>query len=129
MKFPAASTRYGESHCRESTIWKAYTNRVMAAFKLLHHVPPIAPHVTLLLRVRTAQKNVGRVLSNEAEIRAVVEEGNLMTRSVVDLASMSFEAQLHIMRKTTVLVGIHGAGLMNIIFTADESILLETLQS
>ncbi|KAJ1464764.1 hypothetical protein T484DRAFT_1606333, partial [Baffinella frigidus] len=38
---------------------------------------------------------------------------------------MSFEEQLQVMRKTTVLVGVHGAGLMNIIFTADESILLE----
>lgn len=116
---------YRESNCRHSTIWKAYTNRVMSAFNLLNYVPPIAPHVTLLLRYRTAQKNVGRVLSNEAEIRAVLDDGNMMTRSVLDLASMSFEAQLQVMRKTTVLVGVHGAGLMNIIFTADESILLE----
>ena len=52
-------------------------------------------------------------------------EGNMLTWDTVDLADMSFAEQLHAMRKTNVLVGVHGAGLMLVVFTAEESILLE----
>lgn len=52
-------------------------------------------------------------------------EGNMLTWHTVDLAEMSFAEQLHAMRKTNVLVGVHGAGLMLVVFTAEESILLE----
>jgi len=52
-------------------------------------------------------------------------EGNMLTWDTVDLAQMSFAEQLHAMRKTNVLVGVHGAGLMLVVFTAEESILLE----
>lgn len=52
-------------------------------------------------------------------------EGNMLTWGTVDLADMSFAEQLHAMRKTNVLVGVHGAGLMLVVFTAEESILLE----
>ena len=52
-------------------------------------------------------------------------EGNMLTWDTVDLADMSFAEQLNAMRKTNVLVGVHGAGLMLVVFTAEESILLE----
>ena len=52
-----------------------------------------------------ASENAFCELTDENES---IWQGNMMTRSVVDLASVSFEAQLKIMRKTTVLVGLHG---------------------
>ena len=39
----------------------------------------------------------------------------MMTRSVLDLAKMTFEEQLIAMRKTTVLVGIHGLSIFGLI--------------
>lgn len=38
---------------------------------------------------------------------------------------MSFEEQLKLLRRTNILVGIHGAGLMYIMFAAEEAILIE----
>jgi capsular polysaccharide biosynthesis protein len=39
---------------------------------------------------------------------------------IVDTAKMKFEDQLKLIRGTNVLVGIHGAGLMFIMFAAEE---------
>ena len=48
-----------------------------------------------------------------------------MTSEVVALASLRFEDQIRKMRSTNVLVGAHGAGLMHVLFLADEAVLLE----
>ena len=39
---------------------------------------------------------------------------------VVDTARMSFADQLRLVRGTNILVGVHGAGLMFIMFAAEE---------
>jgi hypothetical protein len=44
---------------------------------------------------------------------------------VEDTAKLSFEDQLKLIRNTNILIGIHGAGLMYIMFAADEAILIE----
>jgi hypothetical protein len=43
-----------------------------------------------------AQKNVGRVLANEAEVVAVLKKGNLIDVNVVDTAKMSYYDQLKV---------------------------------
>jgi capsular polysaccharide biosynthesis protein len=43
----------------------------------------------------------------------------------MDAATMSFTEQLRLIRHTNVLVGVHGAGLMFIMFAAEEAVLLE----
>ncbi len=66
-----------------------------------------------------------RFLSNENEVIGVLQEGNMTTYSVVDTATMSYYEQLKLIRSTNVLIGIHGAGLMFIMFAADEAVLVE----
>ena len=77
------------------------------------------------MRRRTGGKNTGRVFADEAALEAVLKRGNAMTSEVVDLGSLTFEAQIAKMRGTSVLVGAHGAGLMHALFLADEAVLLE----
>jgi capsular polysaccharide biosynthesis protein len=76
--------------------------------------------VGLISLVCTTQKNVGRVLGNEQEVVNVLNSGNMMKVNVVDLAGMSYKDQLTLVRSSNVLVGVHGAGLMNIMFAAEE---------
>lgn len=63
-------------------------------------------------------------MANEAEIVDVLKTGTMMKLDVVDLAKMSFSEQLALVRSSNVLVGIHGAGLMFIMFAAEEVRLL-----
>lgn len=44
---------------------------------------------------------------------------------MVDFSGKSFSDQLRAIRSTNILVGVHGAGLMFIMFAADEAILIE----
>ena len=111
--------------CRRSSLWLGYRNAVLDGFGLLDVAPPKVPHVVLSVRRRTAAKNVGRVFADEAALAAVLKQGNAMTSEVVDLGSLSFEDQIRKMRSTNVLVGAHGAGLMHVLFLADEAVLLE----
>ncbi|CAM9389914.1 unnamed protein product, partial [Heterosigma akashiwo] len=70
------------------------------AYDLWDVPPPKKPQVTLSVRRRTAEKNVGRVCANEAELEKVLREGNMMDYQVVDLGTKSFREQLKIMRNT-----------------------------
>jgi capsular polysaccharide biosynthesis protein len=48
-----------------------------------------------------------------------------MDVNIVDMSKMSYFEQLKLVRNTNVLVGVHGAGLMFIMFAADEAVLVE----
>ena len=111
--------------CRESTLWRAYAAHVLDAFGLRDVPPPPVPSVTLSVRRRSASKNVGRVFADEAALARVLDEANAIESRVVDLGTLSFGEQLKLLRSTNVLVGAHGAGLMHVIFLADEAVLLE----
>lgn len=111
--------------CVSTALFDGYRRFVLQAFDLLDVVPPPIPTVVLSLRRRTATKNVGRVMANEEDVVNVLKEGNMLNYVVVDTSSMSYFEQLKLIRNTNVLVGIHGAGLMFIMFAADEAVLVE----
>ena len=111
--------------CFSTSFFQAYRKYILNSFDLYDVVPPSIPTVTLSLRHRTAHKNVGRILANEEEVTNVLREGNMMNLNVVDFAKISYGEQLRIIRNTNVLIGVHGAGLMNIMYAAEEAVLLE----
>jgi hypothetical protein len=115
--------------CRNSALWLGYISHALSAFHLWDVPPPAIPSITLLLRQKKsmAGKNIGRVLTEDSErmIRRVLAEGNAMTVQIADMANMSFREQMTLMRSTSVLVGVHGAGLQHTMYTADESVLVE----
>jgi hypothetical protein len=122
--FPKVA-RPGQLRCKSTWLFTSYAERVLRSFNLWNVAPPRVPHATMLIRNRTPTKNVGRIMSNQKEVEGVLREGNMMTHQVVDTAKLPFGEQLQIIRATNILIGVHGAGLMLILFAADEAVLLE----
>lgn len=122
--FPKVADNSGLG-CRDGFLFHKYRERVLRGFDLWDVPPPSVPSLTLIPRYRTAEKNVGRVLANEKEVVSVMEECVLCDVRVADLGSMTFREQLKTIRGSNVIVGVHGAGLMNILFAPEEAVLLE----
>ena len=49
----------------------------------------------------------------------------MMNVNIVDLSDLTFAQQLKLVRESNILVGVHGAGLMHIMFAAEEAVLVE----
>jgi hypothetical protein len=94
--------------CHNAGLFVAYRKYVLQSFGLYNQLPPTVPSITVSLRRRTKAKNVGRVMGNEAEVEAVLREGNMLSYQMVDFGGMSFGDQLRAIRSTNILVGIHG---------------------
>ena len=122
--FPKVA-RPGQLRCKGTWLFRSYTERVLRGFNLWNVPPPPIPHATMLIRNRTPSKNVGRVMANPEEVENVLREGSMMKYTVVDTAKLPFAKQLELVRSTNILIGVHGAGLMLILFAADEAVLLE----
>jgi len=111
--------------CVSTSLFQAYRKHVLRSFDLWDVPPPPIPSITLSLRHRTPAKNVGRIMANEEEVSNVLRSIDMAHVQIVDTAKMSFYDQLKLIRNTNILVGIHGAGLMFIMFAAEEAILVE----
>lgn len=61
----------------------------------------------------TRGQSVGRTLSNLDEIRPLLARYNL---NIVDTACLSLDEQIDLFRDAQLVIGIHGAGLANILF-------------
>jgi capsular polysaccharide biosynthesis protein len=65
-------------------------------------------------------------MANENQVEDIIRQhGNMMHFQVVDLATMSYLEQIHTIRSSNIIIGIHGAGLTWIMFAAEEAVLLE----
>ena len=111
--------------CHSAGMFQEYRKFVLNAFNLYNVPPPPIPSISLILRQRTKEKNVGRVLANEDEVKALLQKGNMVDVHVADFSQMSFKDQLKLIRSTNIMIGVHGAGLMHIMFAAEEAILVE----
>ena len=63
-------------------------------------------------------------MANEDEVAKAVRAVNVANIQIVDTAKMSFTEQLNLIRNTNILIGIHGAGLMFIMFAAEEVLIM-----
>lgn len=123
--FPKVAGPKGIMRCRESSLWLGFVDFILKSHNLKDVAPPDVPSVMLSVRRRTEKKNVGRVFADEQGLINVLRKGNAMRYEVVDLGTLSWRDQLAKIRRTNVLIGAHGAGLMHVIFLADEAVLLE----
>lgn len=123
--FPKVGGPTGLMRCHASSLWGEFRKHVLHSFNLLNVPPPPVPHVLLSFRRRTAKKNVGRVFQDEKVLTDVLAEGNLIKVTSLDLGSVPFREQLALVRSANVLVGAHGAGLMHVLFMAEEGVLVE----
>jgi hypothetical protein len=122
--FPKVS-RPDPMRCYRTSLYDAYRRHILQSFNLLNVAPPPIPTATLILRHRTTHKNVGRILANEVEVVKALRTGNMMKVNVVDMAGMSYGEQLKMIRNSNIVVGVHGAGLMLVMFAAEEAVLVE----
>jgi len=123
--FPKVAGPKGIMTCTRSSLWMGFRAAVLRGFGLLDVPPPTVPHAVLSVGRRTGGKNTGRVFADENALTKVLKEGNAMTSEVVDLGSLPFDRQIALMRRTNILIGAHGAGLMHVLFLAEEAVLLE----
>ncbi|KAJ8604087.1 hypothetical protein CTAYLR_001728 [Chrysophaeum taylorii] len=123
--FPKVAGPKGIMRCRGSALWAGFRDHVLDSFGVLRVDPPAVPTIVVSARRRTRAKNVGRVFADEQALVDVLRKGNAMRFEVLDLATLSFGDQIRKLRGANVLVGAHGAGLMHVIFLADEAVLLE----
>ena len=63
--------------------------------------------------------------ANQDDVVKLLRSGTMIDVNVVDMNTISFYEQLKIVRNTNIIVGVHGAGLMHIMFSAEEAILIE----
>ena len=111
--------------CSDSTFFREYRKHILNSFSLYHVNPPAIPTITLSLRHRSDKKNTGRIIQNEQDVINMVKSGTLVNVNVVDMDKLSIYEQLQVARNTSILVGVHGAGLMHIMYAAEEAILVE----
>ena len=115
----------GPLRCSRTPLFIAFSRFVLQAYDLYDILPPTVPTILFSQRRRIPSKNIGRILVNEKEVLGVLNEGNMVDIRAVDLAELSFRDQLAAVRSSNIIIGVHGAGLMNIMFAAEEAILLE----
>ncbi|KAI3636529.1 hypothetical protein MIR68_005474 [Amoeboaphelidium protococcarum] len=70
---------------------------------------------------------IGRVLQNEAELIKAIEAITGVVVKVAEFFELEFKDQLSLMRQTDILIGMHGAGLTNLIYTALDGYVIELI--
>lgn len=93
------------------------------------NIRPAAPanQVTLIRRNRVASN---RYVINEAQLTGQLEADCArrgVAFEVVDFEGMPFERQVELMSRTSVLIGIHGAGLVNAMFLPPGAAVIELM--
>ena len=111
--------------CHSMSLFHEYRKFVLQSFNLFEMPAPNIPTITLITRKRTENKNHGRILANQDDVVKLLRSGTMIDVNVVDMNTISFYEQLKIVRNTNIIVGVHGAGLMHIMFSAEEAILIE----
>mmetsp|Transcript_2431 Transcript_2431/g.4282 ORF Transcript_2431/g.4282 Transcript_2431/m.4282 type:complete len:526 (+) Transcript_2431:116-1693(+) len=111
-------------------LFKGYANTVLAAYDLLHEPVPTQPVVTFLWRrdyvahPRDHGKRMDKV-RNEEELLQKISSSDGVLVSGVDLSSMTVREQLQTIRRSNIVVSMHGAGLTHLMYLPDEAVVVE----
>ncbi|KAK4992550.1 hypothetical protein LTR50_001092 [Elasticomyces elasticus] len=112
-----------ELHCEHSAIINALVNRILDFYDIPHS-PPERATLTLTLIDRRNQ----RLLDNQDHLFAVLQKTFPTVKvQLVDFAQLPFREQVETVRKTDILVGVHGAGLTHELFLPSNSSVVEIL--
>jgi capsular polysaccharide biosynthesis protein len=101
---------------RQAIFCKAYThtrNFLARAVDMLPAISEEKPRRVFLTRGKTT----GRFISNMDELAPVLTSFNF---EIIDPATLQFEQQLQVFSNTSHLIGIHGAGMTNMIFAKNK---------
>ena len=101
-----------------SSTMRAFSDFVLGSYNAVG-VGSIHDSVVITLIARRNYKtghSIGRRFGNEEELISLLESFNEVTVNVVDYASYDFDSQLNISRSTDLIVAMHGAGLIQMMF-------------
>ncbi len=116
--------KYGE--CHHSNFVMDMSRYVLSGLGILQIKTPRIPTILFSVRRRTKNRNVGRIFLNEKDIENMLKSGEPYVRTVtVDFSSMPLREQIEAARRSNLYLGAHGAGLIHVMFLADEAALVE----
>jgi len=104
-----------------STLLRSFVHRVLDHYNISQDVKHEGPVIVTYVR-----RKWRKVLREEVYLEALQSLlGSRIQLQVVDLAVLSFRAQLQLIRRTEVLIGVHGAALTHAMFMNEESSVAE----
>jgi len=112
-----------------STLIKSFARNVLSTFNMFTIPPPPKPSILFISRAINneahVQPRVGRQIKNEKELISILECDKSITVRSVDFVGVPILEQLDMVRKSNILVGMHGAGLSHMMFLPEEAVVVE----
>ncbi|KAE8152929.1 DUF563 domain-containing protein [Aspergillus avenaceus] len=109
--------------CQRSPLLRTFSNRVLNFYGLEEHGPE-GPDIVVTYINRTGSRQLA---DSEEYFRTIQATIPHITIQSMDFATIPLKQQVEIIRKTDVLVGVHGAGLTHGIFLSQGSAMVEIL--
>ncbi|KFH40592.1 EGF domain-specific O-linked N-acetylglucosamine transferase-like protein [Hapsidospora chrysogenum ATCC 11550] len=106
-------------NCRDGALLRTFTDRALEHYDIPTPEPQEIVSVTYIQRTNT------RKLLNETEHIDSLRGIPHISLEVVDFEKLTFPRQLDVVRRTDVLVGVHGAGLAHMLFLRPGSVIVE----
>ncbi|PLB54755.1 DUF563 domain-containing protein [Aspergillus steynii IBT 23096] len=110
--------------CKESSLLRTFTQRVLNTFELGDYKGLQKDDVIITFINRVESR---RLVDHEDYLDQVRATFPHIKVQSVDFAAIPFHTQLKIIQSTTVLVGVHGAGLTHGMFLPPRSVMVEIL--
>eukprot|EP00698_Gefionella_okellyi_P018547 TRINITY_DN5569_c0_g1_i1.p1 TRINITY_DN5569_c0_g1~~TRINITY_DN5569_c0_g1_i1.p1 ORF type:complete len:536 (-),score=115.97 TRINITY_DN5569_c0_g1_i1:33-1640(-) len=126
---PIAKDIDRSNECRDGSLVQSFVRRVLLELDLLDTPIPTQPVITFISRKDYDGRVISRKITNEDQLVAEMKSklsGGVVNQ--VDFARISFREQLEVIRKTNILIGMHGAGLSHLLFLPKEAIVVELFQ-
>ena len=108
--------------CDSVIFCKPLTHRLDVWNRILESIPPIEPSMGEKRIFLTRNKSRLRFIENQTEIDKVCHDFKL---KMTDTEGLSFMEQISLFSNAELIVGIHGAGLTNMVFSTSRCTVLE----
>ncbi|KAI9733653.1 MAG: hypothetical protein M1834_003255 [Cirrosporium novae-zelandiae] len=106
--------------CTDSPLVKAFSQRILSHYQVLDHYNTST--VTLTFINRQGQR---KFLDQDHHLKQLQSRYPRIKVQSIDFAALTFPEQLRVIRKTNILVGVHGAGLTHQMFLRNGSTVVE----
>jgi capsular polysaccharide biosynthesis protein len=115
------------ANCKSSALYRSFVNFMLNKLDISQEAEKnVKPHLVLISRRDRIGQIVNRQFQNEKEMIQALRNGtNKLDITVVDLADLTIEEQIRLMRRTDILFGQHGAGLANLLFLPSHAVVVE----
>ncbi|OQS07626.1 hypothetical protein THRCLA_00400 [Thraustotheca clavata] len=122
-----------EQPCYESYMVQAFRDAIFEAFQLkkvrhsLVHNDSMPCTITIISRRPYNGRDIDRMWANEDDIVAAMRDkyGNKCTIESIDFGTKTMAEQISIVASSRIIIGMHGAGLANILFASPHSYIIE----